>query len=107
MGRIKIAQAKPGQIVSKDISDSRGTVLLRADSELTADTIGRLVHRGIASLEIKDEQQSATALTPQECQAKLRELEQVLQCQFEGTLDNPLMGALFEATKRHHAGKVH
>jgi len=61
MALIRISNIKPGQIVSADVKDRSGRILLAANAELTEDNIKIIKSWGVVEIEVNGEINDAVA----------------------------------------------
>lgn len=97
MQLVKVEEAKAGSKVAKDVIDPKGNLLLKKDTVLTDDILQKVKNRNVTHLIIEDS--NASSLTEEQIKQKEDEIDKSLDDMFNGTLENPLMASLLQATK--------
>jgi hypothetical protein len=105
MRLIKLEEARAGQKVARDVTDLRGTLLFKAETELTPELIARCKQRSVTHLFIDDEAPVPAGARPSEI-LQARELaDRDIDHMFSAHEGNPLMLALRDAAHRYAAAK--
>jgi hypothetical protein len=95
---IRIEDAKAGDILAKDLSDSRGVLLFKAGTVLTQEMLSRLRLRMVRHLFVEDS--VASGLSEEEIKKMEGEIEIRLENIFSDVKENPVMRSLCESAKK-------
>ena len=105
MKLVKIEEARPGQRVSRDVTDLRGNLLFKAGTELNAELIASCRQRNVSHLFIEDDGKAAP-LSPAEIDARKEQIGREIDRVVAGVDGAPLMAALREAAKRYQNARL-
>ena len=90
---IPLSHAEPGMILAANVCDAGGASLLAAGAELSQGMIASLQRRGVAHIQIAEEQE---ALTPEQQAARQAEVVARVDAMFRHCGTDPLMAKLRE-----------
>ena len=94
---IKLDEIAPGMVLAQPVLDARGSLIVPADTPLTAELAERLRSRNIESVTVKTEDASSGGGDPEEVKARLDRA-------FADVAGNELMDALRAAVEAHLVG---
>jgi hypothetical protein len=105
MKLVKTEEARPGQLVARDVTDLRGNLLFKAGTELNPELLSSCRQRNVSHLFIEDDGKPV-ALSPAELEARRTQIAREIDRMFAGVDQHRVMAALREAAKRYHASKL-
>ena len=117
MQKKETAQLEPGEVFAQPVTDPKGNILIQAGVEVTPAIIRMLTNREITDVSVRPEGEEndiedefedtrPTSRHNGKAEFELRELDDRLNKAFEGCMNDPLMHALFEATRSHLESKI-
>ena len=103
MALIPIDQAEEGMVVSKDVMDNSGNLLIKAGVELTATWISRLEARGVSELYVEGGEPDVS----EEESERLRVItKEKLDETFSEVKDNEIMSAIALYAEKYLMSKL-
>lgn len=105
MKLVKIEEARPGQLVARDVTDLRGNLLFKSGTELNPELLSSCRQRNVSHLFIEDDGK-AVALSPAELDARREQIGKEIDRVFAGVDGTPVMAALREASKRYQIARL-
>jgi len=105
MKLVRLDEARAGQLVGRDVTDARGSLLFKAGTILTADLIQKLRGWKVTHLFVDD---TPSAILPplQRPAAKQAALDRELDSVFTGAVQHPVMARLREAAGRYLKARI-
>ncbi len=104
MAKISIDKAQPGMVVTDNVTNDKGMVLLHPGTALTEALISRLQKWNVQQVSIQGDDPSAQAVAADapKTSALDEALLEKLGKKFNAVIQDPLMKTLFEAVKTHY-----
>ncbi len=98
MQLIKIDEAKAGWKLVRDVFDTKGNLLLKEQTVLTADLLGKIKSRNVTHIMV--ETSDGVGLSDEEIKKKEVDIDNTMDEMFSDVQDNPIMLSLKEAAKK-------